>query len=751
MKSTLRSVSSRNGRQPRLIIRPSHDDNSDESGDVDAIQEIDISENFEHASTTKTDGEEEEDDLYTLDTEDLEDFDKKPEQDEKTEDDEVSLETLTPFDTTTRPVKKRKPLNSTVVAEAFKFVGSLMESLGYGDVVQGITTVLPSTTAAELLERVDVGGWVSNYQERYISYPREFSMGYCYVEYGLYNVASEGIVAATSNLLSRVFKSNSGPTLNNPNRSNMPPTLQEMNVQGGPPGYPNMPPPMGPSNYISPMGMENSYPVYGHHGLPGNRRMKRGVTVSRSYSAATNAGSKPQQSRHPYFNNRASIRRVKPQGRTSSSSLADSYVMEDIIYGNGSREAAFKPENVRVHPQQLTTATTTTTPAPSRVHYEPSSSFVPTKPEVQYQYQFYPQTGPSSQSAESGPTHSNPHYYQYASREPINRSGKPLMPSLTSYARPRRHYKNGQPVEDDASIEKGKEGSSGGSLINIANMIMQTAMASGSNNGGGGNGGDPMAAIMQNALPLVSQVATSPMVQGMVSNLVTSFLTPPSRPPPPPPHMDVDKRPSDGNKHKDNEVLVESSYKPESNSKPPKFPYKDDLLESNKVPEKPVSNHLDRPNKNDHSVNNNSNNDDKRPGGDGGLGALASILGGAGSSGLGSMVSQMVQTYLNFMFSEPKPSSGSGGSNKPSKPPKNKKGEAAKPSDSGSSGPKDIVESIAEVAKPFFISYFGVVPGEPGFGKLSISSRLDKFRYVFQVLLNNSFLFCVKLQLALEY
>ena len=188
--------------------------------------------------------------------------------------------------------------------------------------------------------------------------------------------------------------------------------------------------------------------------------------------------------------------------------------------------------------------------------------------------------------------------------------------------------------------------------------------------------------VLQNALPLMGQVATSPMIQGVVSNLVTSFLTPPTQNPPPPPQQN---KPQNNNNVENNEIdTAVPSRRPQ--------------------PQRP-----ERPPQQQQSE-------------------------GDSGSGLTSMLGQIVQTYLKHYFSN-RPAGGPGPGPPASTPQPIVKNKApvigpqqATASVSATEEKADIVETISEVAKPFFISYFGVVPGLPGFGQLNIAERTGRVR-----------------------
>jgi hypothetical protein len=629
------------------------------------------------------------------------------------------------------------------VAEAFKFVGVLMDAMGWGGVVQGITSVLPSSSAAVLLERIDVGGWMSNYQERYSTWPREFSLGYCYMEYSMYNVANEGLAQTTNNILSRVFKSNPTPqsTVGGMTQGRNPmghqPNVAPMDVLNGVP-----PPPQGPSpygggagmnNFISPMPLqENSFNAYGQ---PGNRRVKRGVTVSRSYSAAAPSSSSSSSSGTPNGASnsprRAVRRRLISRGRNVPPAASSSPVVD-------------APVPLIPVPEASSTTTTTSSPIVNHSNvssftqtlqnfHQSSSSFIPTEAQSPKSQNFF---APQPQQTHFIPQHYQQQYhpeqrsdypqqftYQQQQPSPLQRSHvvqQPLNPQiLTEYARPRRHENVPHPPQSQPMSTqqgKGKEGggpsSGAANLMNIANLLVSTAMSA--NNGGGGGGGDQVTNIMNTALPLVSQVANSPAIHSMVSNLVTSFLTPPNsnnkpRPPPPSPTPVQNSIDDEGDAYNDDSLEQDRP----SSSKPPK----NQDMDSNELDEPAISPSSNRPS--------NSAPPNNSGGGSGGGGA-------DGSSIISSMMSQMIKTYISHLFG-----GSGGGGNKPShsnnKPPSSSN---PKPSSSDTDKidtpeeSKDIVDVLTNVAKPFFMSYFGIVPGEPGFGKLRIRDNRRDSEYI---------------------
>ncbi|OXA60835.1 hypothetical protein Fcan01_04638 [Folsomia candida] len=737
----------RNGRRPRLIIRRCKNDDcsSEEDGDFQTLDLI----TEKPSSTTTTKAPPTTQAVPNSDEET--EFPDHHEQSDDANATSSEMDTINPFDDTNNPpVKNRKPLNSTAVAEAFKFLTSLMDSIGYGDVVQGITSVLPASTAAELIDRVDVGGWVSNYQDRYMTWPREFSMGYCYLEYSLFNMANEGFSATANNLMNRLFKnqrsgsSSGGPSnMNLLNTLGLPPHHQPLGelLPGGSSGTPiysnnvnNV------NNYISPMApqlQDNGVPygAYGHPGMPGNRRVRRGVTVSRSYSGVgETTGSDPSR---PTGIRRIVRKKVVPRARNApSSTLLNSSV---------------SPQLVITDPTTTTTTTsTTTTEIPEiilgnrTVSFIPSS-FVPSEPLIPQQHSYNPHNSQPQQQQPVSLT--NPHYYQnqyYQYEVPqhqfptpnqhtqqgyIQRSHQaqqPQNPSLVEFARPRRnpnaqpdnhhggnyqsHYQNqpmgppplprsrqAQPQQQQQQNANKKEGPSAGNLMNIANMLMQTAMA-GNNN----NNGDQVSNIMQNAIPLVSSVATNPAIQNMVSSLVTSFLTPPQKPSPPPP---TSKPPTTTPASQN----LDDSYELSDDSQEDARPVKP-------VKQEPESNEID----NNSITSSSSSNTNAKPTSP----PPETSGGGDGGGMLPNLLSQMVSTYVKYLLG-----AGGGGPPPTTKPSGiNNRQPLAGSSKPSSSEPKDIVEMICNVAKPFFMSYFGVVPDDPGFGKLRINRNGHRHR-----------------------
>lgn len=405
---------------------------------------------------------------------------------------EISMEKVEPFTTPKPETTTASTLNSTILAEAFQFVGALMRSLGMGDIVDGISTVLPSSTATELLKRMDVGGWVSKYQAKYIAYAREFNLGYCYMEYGIYNVANEGV----GNLISRVF--GTGRMNRRIRRSRKP------------------------------------------------GRLNKVVTISDSVDVIRNA-SEPVMEPSPGTGTSRRVNLVPPPG----------YVKEKTNAGTGS-------------------------------------------------------AGSNRQSTSNQ--------------------------------------------------------SQGPNLMNMANMLMQVAA------GGNGGDGDKVTGLLQNALPLLGQVATSPMVQGVVSNIVANFLTPPDNNKPQQQRPPSQKFSSIGEENNEIEPLPRPPVQQSTNNgRPPPQQQQED-------------------------------------------------------SGLIGMLGQIAQTYVKHYFSSKNP---------PPRPvtpkPTNNPEKNSIPSTSTQASPlaeekSDIVETISEVAKPFFISYFGLVPGVPGFGQLNIAERSARLR-----------------------
>lgn len=125
----------RNGRRPRLIIRRCKNDDcsSEEDGDFQTLDLI----TEKPSSTTTTKAPPTTQAVPNSDEET--EFPDHHEQSDDANATSSEMDTINPFDDTNNPpVKNRKPLNSTAVAEAFKFLTSLMDSIGYGDVVQGI-------------------------------------------------------------------------------------------------------------------------------------------------------------------------------------------------------------------------------------------------------------------------------------------------------------------------------------------------------------------------------------------------------------------------------------------------------------------------------------------------------------------------------------------------------------------------------------------------------------------------------------
>jgi len=337
-------------------------------------------------------------------------------------------------------------------------------------------TVLPTSTATELLKRMDVGGWVGKYQTQYIAYGREFNLGYCYMEYGLYNVANEGV----GNLVSRVFGSRKT-----------------------------------------------------------NRRVRRAP------------GSTPVSPK------RAVVRAISPNPPASSVAAP----------GLQSPKVAPAPVSVVTPSKKKTNVTAT------------------------------------------------------------RRQG-------------------------------GGNQSQGPNLMNMANMLMQVASSAGGG-GGNGDGGDKVNALLQNALPLLGQVATSPMIQGVVSNIVANFLTPPDNNRPPP-----QKVSTSGEESNEIDPLPRppSTASMAPNGRPP--PQQQQQQES----------------------------------------------------GLAGMLGQIAQTYIKHYFSSksppaPPPPSATSPPKTTKNPDKISSSSATTQASAPTEEKSDIVETISEVAKPFFISYFGVVPG----------------------------------------
>ncbi|CAG7818600.1 unnamed protein product [Allacma fusca] len=613
-QSTSEVGTARNGRQPRLIIkkRP-EDDLSSEEQDLQPLEDgaTTSAEKIPPTTSTLSDSSSETEGPFG----------------------NASSEVIHVFDNmeTDDLPNKRKPLNSTVLAEAFQFVGALMRSLGFGEVADGVAHVLPASTASDLLERIDVGGWVGTYQDKYVMWSREFNLGYCYVEYGLYNIASDGFVATTSNLIARLFKSNSQP----PSMSN------HMN------------------NYISPMSsmsdnFKSAFP--GHPGLPGNRRVRRSepnVSVSRSY---TSVGGRQRR-----------LTRTQTQARSPLEQLASIARIETA--------SPLGPPPV---------STPTIEKRYSQQQYQPMPQPLPLQHQHQPSQQFPSQHMPIIERT----------------TESVGESRKSSQPPRARRQPEKTHNQSQHKVK-----QSGKDASTG-QLMNLASALVQTAM--------GGSEVDKVSLIMQNALPLVSQVATSPMIQGMVSNLVTSFLTPPRSPP-------VKGGQGQGPTGPTGSSTMPNNVNPSGPSrKPVREP-----VESNEINDLPVSSSSNRPSQSAPSMSSSGPSGESGPsGGSGGLG---------GSGGIASLFSQIVQTYLKHQFS-------SGFESKPpprpqnimnTKPQKTTGSSSASSSstvlnDDEKTGDVDVVSRISEVAKPFFISYFGVVPDVPGFGQLSISERRDR-------------------------
>lgn len=651
------------------------------------------------------------------------------------------------------------------MSEALKFFETLMEGLGYGEIFEGVRSVLPETTAVQLLEKMNHGGWLTHYQDRYVKWPREFSLTYCYMEYSMYNVKNEGgFVSATQNLLERVF----GP------ERQMPPIGARL--PQSPQSPQAIPPSQNPydttglaselTNYIQPIPQMpgngfGGYEQYDHSRIPGNRRVRRGVSVSRSYSGqpgVTGAGyarSGNASSSSRVQRRRNSLRRVKPQSRTVPLPVPTGYdaeTLQQVFQHRTSPVAAVNPETPSQNPRQyIPLHTIQPTNTNQHVNNEASninsyqnvnnhqrqSSFVPTHTEtskvqerfsqvfpkvyrnnVPYSFDNYQQTTPIRRShVETGGSNVN------------HGHGSSMNVNLAEIARPRRHPGGEELIDDmrktsgmssqhssSGSQQRGpmgppasqhlqqqrkpaptpKDGPSAGNLLNIANMLMQTAMAT-----GGNNEGDKVTNMMQTAIPLVAQVANNPAVHSMVNNLVTTFLTPPNSngPPPPPPPRPTRPDPEDS-------WGMTSSG---SNNKRPtssKQPIRDsDEFSSNEIDEPEMSSSNTKP------VN-------SRP-----------PPGGGASEMIAGMVQNMISSYIKHLFSpgpgrpprpsSQKPGSSSGGNNDNQK--------VDKPTSNDSTESNDIVDVIANAAKPFFISTFGVVPGDPGYGRL-LNRRRDEFK-----------------------
>lgn len=728
-EETTTRKSSRNGRKPRLIVIKRCPNNvcvDEDDDDLEPSSGENNSNKVSPTSITRPSLDDGEDETEAPDTEDGDTKDEESEDDQSQkegENDESSSETINPY-TTPAPLPS-KPLNATVMSEALKFFETLMDGMGYGDIFEGVRSVLPETTAVQLLERINHGGWLTHYQDRYIKWPREFSLGYCYMEYSMYNVQTEGgLVPATQNLLQRVF----GPERPIPQMGARLPQPPQPQLQGVPPS----PNPYDNSlaaeltNYIQPIPQMpgnsfGAYDQYENSRIPGNRRVRRGVSVSRSYSTAQEARSTGRSSSNNSgtVRRRSSVKRVRPQSRT----------------------VPLPAEYEQHSPREYQAAPSSQVPVAAPVassQYVPMRTIQPNHNDNNGRQSSFVHTQPQPETSSAYDRYSQVFPKVYRNNVPYSVDSYQQNPpsrrshlengnlNLAEIARPRRHPggeeqfddrnpgptgsqrgpmgppPNAAPQRKQMPPPTAKDGPSAGNLLNIANMLMQTAMAS-----GGGSDGDKVTNMMQTAIPLVAQVANNPTVHNMVNNLVTTFLTPPNANGPPPPPPPRPTRPDPEDSWGPSSSSSNNNKRPSSGSKNP-LRDSEELLNSNEIEEPEIMSSNNKP------VN-------SRPPPNSGGGATEMIA---------SMVQNMVSSYIKHIFSPgsgrpPKPSSQRPGSSSNSSP--NDKLGVDKPTNNDNKEDKDLVEVIANAAKPFFISTFGVVPGDPGYGRL-LNRRRDEYK-----------------------